>query len=128
MAALVTRVTQKGDHVTVKLTSLAVRHAKPRLDHYGAPRRTEYPDGGSGLYLTVQPRGAKSFTLRYRINGRSRNLRLGSAAASEAEARDGALTLAAARLRAAEARLQSSATSCCQGGACAQFTQSNAAT
>jgi integrase len=88
-----------------KLTALGVKNAKPRRNRYGAPDRTWYPDGG-GLYLVVQPGGTKSFALRYRCDGRQRNLRLGDAALSEAEVEDGGLTLAAARVRAAEARLQ----------------------
>src|SRR5262245_21656588 len=57
------------------------------------------------MYLVVQPAAAKSFALRYRFGGRTRNLKLGDAATSE-HARNGALTLAAARVRAAEARHQ----------------------
>jgi integrase len=88
-----------------KLTALGVRNAKARRNRYGAPDRTWHPDG-DGVYLVVQPSGAKSFALRYRFGGRTRNLRLGDAATSEAAAEGGALTLAAARVRAAEARLQ----------------------
>src|SRR5262249_25052077 len=53
---------------------------------------------GDGLYLVVQPSGAKGWALRYRFAGRPRNLRLGDAG-------DDGLTLSAARARAAEARL-----------------------
>jgi integrase len=88
-----------------RLTALGVKNAKPKRNRYGAPDRAEYADG-DGLYLVVQPSGAKGFHLRYRFGGRTRNLRLGDAALSEVEADNGALTLAAARVRAAEARLQ----------------------
>src|SRR5215470_861755 len=80
-----------------KLTALGVKNAKPGRNRYGAPDRAAYADG-DGLYLIVQPTGAKTFTLRYRFNGRTRNLRLGDAGEA-----DGALTLVGAR--AAEARL-----------------------
>jgi integrase len=90
--------------VTAKLTALAVKNAKPQRNRYGAPDRTSYPDG-DGLYLVVQPSGAKSFALRYRFGGRPRNLKLGDAS-SEKGAHNGALTLAAARVKAAEARYQ----------------------
>jgi len=81
-----------------------VKNAKPRRNRHGVADRTWYPDG-DGMYLVVQPAGAKSFALRYRFGGRTRNLKLGDAATSE-HARNGALTLAAARVRAAEARHQ----------------------
>src|SRR5262245_19384622 len=58
------------------------------------------------MRLVVEPSGAKSFRLRYRFRGQQRNLGLSDAATSEEEARNGALTLAAARVRAAEARHQ----------------------
>jgi len=90
--------------VTAKLTAVAVKNAKPRRNRHGVADRTWYPDG-DGMYLVVQPAGAKSFALRYRFGGRTRNLKLGDAATSE-HARNGALTLAAARVRAAEARHQ----------------------
>ena len=91
--------------MTAKLTALAVKNAKPRRNRHGVVERTELPDG-DGMRLVVEPSGAKSFRLRYRFRGRQRNLGLGDAGTSEEEARNGALTLAAARVRAAEARHQ----------------------
>jgi integrase len=91
--------------VTAKLTALRVKNAKPQHNRHGVRDRTWYPDG-DGMYLVVQPSGAKSFALRYRFGGRTRNLKLGDAAVSEEEARNGALTLAVARVRTAEARHQ----------------------
>jgi integrase len=80
-----------------KLTAIGVRSARPKHAH----RATEIAAGG-GLYLVIQPNGNKSWTLRYRHQGRPRNLRLGDAAIDDAS--DG-FTLAAARSRAAEARV-----------------------
>src|ERR1700677_2128939 len=54
------------------LTTKSVEGAKP-----GAARR-EVPDGlVTGLYLVVQPGGAKSWALRYRHVGKPRKLGLG---------------------------------------------------
>ncbi len=59
------------------------------------PRRREIPDGkAQGLYLVVQPSGAKSWALRYRFNGLPKKLTFG---------RYPAINLATARRRAAEA-------------------------
>jgi integrase len=56
-----------------KLTVKAIEHAKP-----GKARR-EIPDGlVSGLYLQVQPSGARSWAVRYRMSGKSRKYTLGS--------------------------------------------------
>jgi len=73
------------------LTALEVENAKPRED------RWELSDG-RGLYLVVQPSGAKSWALRYRRkkDRKARKLTLAG----------GALSLAEARARAAEAMLQ----------------------
>jgi integrase len=68
------------------LTALAVENAKP-----GAQRR-EISDG-RGLFLVVQPSGAKSWAYRYRFAGRPAKLTF-----------EGPLTLAAARKLAADAR------------------------
>jgi integrase len=54
------------------LTARAIDQMKP-----GA-RVREIPDGGlPGLYLVVQPSGTRSFALRYRHIGRTRNMTLG---------------------------------------------------
>jgi hypothetical protein len=54
------------------LTDLAARNEKP------AATRREIPDGKiAGLYLVVQPSGAKSWALRYRIAGRPRKYTVG---------------------------------------------------
>jgi integrase len=68
------------------LTPKGVEHAKPHSARY------ELPDGG-GLYLVVQPSGAKSCAIRYRRHGRSEKLTVKGSYP--------AVTLAAAR---AEAR------------------------
>jgi integrase len=55
------------------LTVKGVKSAKP------GPNGREIPDAGlPGFYLNVQPSGHRSFTLRYRIGGRSRKWTLGS--------------------------------------------------
>lgn len=57
------------------LTTKAVEAAKP------AANRREIPDGLlTGLYLVVQPTGAKSWALRYRHAGKPRKLALGAVA------------------------------------------------
>jgi integrase len=54
------------------LTPLAIEKAKS-----GASRR-EIPDGGcKGLYLVIQPSGAKSWAFRYRLLGQPKKLTLG---------------------------------------------------
>ena len=46
------------------LTDIAIKKLPP------PPKRREIPDGkAQGLYLVVQPSGAKSWALRYRFNG-----------------------------------------------------------
>jgi integrase len=95
------------------LTSLAVSKAKPKTKE-GQPVRTESPDRQCrGLYLVVQPSGAKSWAVRYRHQGKPRKLTLGDAIdltpgeANAAEPKIGdPLTLAAARKLAAEAMHQ----------------------
>src|SRR5262245_13918751 len=72
------------------LTTKAVEAAKPDT------ARREIPDG-RGLYLLVQPSGAKSWAVRCRLRGRATKLTLGTWPA---------MTLAAARKAAADARLQ----------------------
>lgn len=56
------------------LTSVAVKNAKA-----DPLRRRELPDGGSGLYLVIQPTGARSWALRYRFEGKPVKLTLGPA-------------------------------------------------
>jgi integrase len=59
------------------------------------PKRREIPDGkAQGLYLVVQPSGAKSWALRYRASGVARKLTLGPYPA---------LNLSTARMRGQEA-------------------------
>jgi integrase len=53
-----------------KLTALKVENAKP------SDQRQEISDGGSGLYLVVQPSGRKSWAVRYRHAGQTRKLTL----------------------------------------------------
>ena len=55
------------------LTSASVEKHRP-----DPARRREIPDGRMpGLYLIVQPSGAKSWALRYRHNGTARKLTIG---------------------------------------------------
>jgi integrase len=81
------------------LTARAVEIARPKQNATGQPVRTEYPDAACiGLYLIVQPSGARSWALRYRRpGGENAKLTLGDAG------EDG-LSLAAARHAAAAAR------------------------
>ncbi len=69
-----------------RLTDVAVRNLK------AGKERREIPDGGSGLYIVLQPTGARSYAVRYRFAGQPRKLTL-----------PGALTLAAARKLTADA-------------------------
>lgn len=57
-----------------RLTAVMVAKVKAN-----ASRRVEYPDGGTGLYLVVQPSGAKSWAYRYvrRQDGVRRKMTLG---------------------------------------------------
>jgi integrase len=69
------------------LTDIGVRNLKPKA------ARREVPDTGQrGLYVVIQPSGAKSYAVRYRHAGRSRKLTL-----------QAGLTLAQARKAAADA-------------------------
>jgi integrase len=90
--------------MTKRLTPLAVENAKP------ATTRIEISDGGCrGLFLIVQPSGAKSWALRYRFLGKPCKLTLGPALVLHGEAPpEGStinqpLTLAAARRLATDA-------------------------
>jgi integrase len=93
-------------------TAIAVANAKPAGDGAGALMRTELPDRGcKGLYLVIQPGGAKSWAVRYRYKGKPRKLTLGPALVLERGETepggdpgiDGSLTLAAARMLASDA-------------------------
>jgi integrase len=54
------------------LTAISINNAKPR------PVRYEIPDGKcKGLYLVVQPSGAKSWAFRYRFAGQPKKLTIG---------------------------------------------------
>ncbi len=76
--------------MATKLTDIAIRNLKP------APVRREIPDPGArGLYVVVQPSGAKSYAVRYRIAGKPRKLTLKAG-----------ISLAAARKEAADALYQ----------------------
>jgi integrase len=82
--------------MAAKLTPITVANAKPR-QRAGVPVRTELHDRGCpGLFLIVQPSGAKSWALRYRVAGKSRKLTLCG----------GELALAAARTAASHAKEQ----------------------
>src|SRR6266446_5035937 len=105
-AVFVTRGYPEGTYMAAKLTSLAVRNANPKR-RKGELRRTEIPDAGSGLYLIVQPSGAKSWAVRYRFADAPRKLTLGTAIVLDEGEKEpvpvigGALTLAGARKLAA---------------------------
>src|SRR5580658_4600650 len=54
------------------LTQIAVENLR------GSDKRREVPDGRiSGLYLVVQPSGAKSWAVRYRFDGKQRKYTIG---------------------------------------------------
>jgi integrase len=72
------------------LTDIAIRNLK------AGNMRREIPDPGCrGLYVVVQPSGARSFAVRYRLGGKSRKLTLPPG-----------ISLAAARKLAADAMLE----------------------
>jgi len=71
-----------------RLTAVTVENLRPR------PQRYEVPDGGNGLYAIVQPSGAKSWAVRYRYEGKSIKMTLGTWPA---------MTLPSARKAAADA-------------------------
>jgi integrase len=73
-----------------RLTDAAAAKRKP------SDKRVEVHDG-NGLYLVIQPSGAKSWAYRYRVEGKSRKLTLGSLPA---------LGIAEARQKAAEAAVK----------------------
>jgi integrase len=91
-----------GEHVMAMLTVRAVKAAQPKLSRTGQLVRAEYPDAACpGLYLLVEPTGARSWALRYRRPSDRKTAKLTLGKATE----DG-LTLAAARHAAAAARLR----------------------
>ena len=64
------------------ISDLGVRALRGRAERY------EQPAGGvNGLYIVVQPSGAKSWALRYRFAGRTRKLTLPAASRSPRPAR-----------------------------------------
>lgn len=90
------------------LTAKAIEQAKPRAGRY------EKPDSTSGLYLVVQPSGAKSWALRFRSpverdkagQRKAKKLTLGTVALSASKAPatiGGPLTLTQARMLATSA-------------------------
>lgn len=97
------------------LTATAVRNAKAlpaKNDSSGPLVRTEIPDGKSrGLFLVVQPSGAKSWALRFRFDGKPKKLTIGPVLETrESEIDDLPLgephTLAEARIAADRARIR----------------------
>ncbi|MDP3691845.1 site-specific integrase [Bradyrhizobium sp.] len=91
--------------MTRPFTPLSVKAFRPTAD------RREIPDPGcKGLYLVVQPAGAKSWAFRYRFVGKPKKLTLGPVYLGTDEpehaALDQANTLAGARKLAGEAALQ----------------------
>jgi hypothetical protein len=61
-----------------KLTAIKVKNAKPGRGADGKPTNARLSDG-SGLSLLVKPNGAKSWVLRVQVNGKSRELLIGTA-------------------------------------------------
>jgi integrase len=71
------------------LTAKAIENAKP------GPTRREISDAGCrGLYLVVQPSGARSWAIRYRFQGKSRKVTLSGFVALAAARKQAAATLA----------------------------------
>src|SRR6478752_7698102 len=67
--------------MTIRLTAKRIENETP------SKIRKEIPDGLLvGLYLVVQPSGAKSFAVRYRYAGQPRKLTLGAFPAITLEA------------------------------------------
>jgi integrase len=86
-----------------RLTDAAAIKRKP------SDKRIEVHDG-NGLYLVIQPSGAKSWAYRYRIDGKSRKLTLGTLlvgkADKDAEGDLPALSVSEARQRASAAAVK----------------------
>src|SRR4051794_31800672 len=90
----------------------------PKLSDAAAHKKKADPDkrieihDGNGLYLVIQPTGAKSWAYRYRVDGKSRKLTLGtlleSGAKPEVDAAGElrALSVAEARQRASAAAVK----------------------
>jgi integrase len=71
-----------------RLTDIAIRNLK------AAATRREIPDPGQhGLYVIVQPTGAKVFAVRYRFGGRTRKLTLQAGISLSAARREAAAAL-----------------------------------
>lgn len=79
-----------GSRLTAKTVAVAM--------HPGTPAQPVRLADGGGLYLQVSIGGAKSWLLRFKVHGRTRVMGLGPASGGRA------VTLAAARIAAAEAR------------------------
>jgi integrase len=74
--------------MTRQITDLGIKNLKGRAQRYEKPI-------GNGLYVVVQPSGARSYAVRYRYGGKTRKLTL-----------PGGIGLAAARREAADALYQ----------------------
>jgi integrase len=87
-----------------QLTAFSIKAAKP-----GAKRKEIRDTGCRGLYLVIQPAGAKSWAFRYRFNGNPKKLTIGPVYLGNDEpevvALDRPCTLAGARKLAGEADL-----------------------
>jgi len=86
-------------------TALSVKNEKPKSE-----RQEIHDPGCRGLYLVVQPAGAKSWAFRYRFNGKPKKLTIGPVYLGKDEPEEVRLdqpnTLAGARKLAGEAALQ----------------------
>jgi integrase len=86
-----------------RLTDAAALKRKP------TDKRVEIHDG-NGLYLVIQPSGAKSWAYRYRVDGKSRKLTLGTllvgTAHEDAEGELPALSVSEARQKASAAAVR----------------------
>lgn len=67
-----------GDIGVGKLTVARVRNAKPAFGQASRPVKRAYQDG-DGLFLLVSPSGAKSWMLRVQVDGKRRDIGLGTA-------------------------------------------------
>jgi integrase len=99
-------MTKNRKSTAVMLTDAAVRKLKS-----GRRRREVLDKGSRSLYLVIQPSGAKSWAVRFKIRGKRFKLTLGTVDLSGKELEDepqvgGHLTLAAARRLASEVHRQ----------------------